>query len=42
MDIQTALITAVEYLIKGFFWINPDWDKYLDRTTGLGLDWITQ
>jgi len=41
MDIQTALITAVEYLIRGLFGYKPDWIKYLDSATGLGLDWIT-
>jgi len=41
MDIQTALITAVEYLIRGLFGYKPDWIKYLDSGTGLGLDWIT-
>jgi len=28
MDIQTALITAVKCLIKGFFEYKPDWIKY--------------
>ena len=41
MDIQTALITAVECLIRGFFGYKPDWIKQLDSATGLGLDWIT-
>jgi len=41
MDIQSALITAVECLIRGFFGCKPDWMKYLDSATGLGLDWIT-
>jgi len=41
MDIQTALITAVKCLIRGFFGYKPDWVKYLDSATELGLDWIT-
>ena len=40
IDIQTALITAIECLIRGFFGYKPDWIKYLDSATGLGLDWI--
>jgi len=40
MDIQTAFITAVKCLIRVFF--QMDWIKYLDSTTGLGSDWITQ
>jgi len=42
MDIQTALITAVICLIRGFFGYKPDWIKYFDRSTGLGSDRITQ
>ena len=42
MDIQTALITAVECSIRVFFGYKPDWIKYLDSATGLGSDWITQ
>jgi len=43
MDIQTALITAVKCLIRGFSGYKADWIKYLDRCTGLlnetfGLD----
>jgi len=42
MDIQTALITAVKCLIRVFFGHKRDWIKYLDRSTGLGPDWVTQ
>jgi len=42
MDIQTALITAVKCSIRVFFGYKPDWIKYFDRFTGLGLDRITQ
>jgi len=35
MDIQTALITAIKCLIRVFFGYQPDWIKYLDRSTGL-------
>jgi len=42
MDIQTALITAVKCLMRAFFGYKPDWIKYLNSTTGLVLDWITQ
>ena len=38
MDIQTSLTTAV----KCFFGYKPDWIKYLDRSTGLGSDQISQ
>jgi len=41
MDIETALITAVKCIIRGFFGYKPVWMKYLDSATGLGLDWIT-
>ena len=41
MDIQTALITAGECLIRGIFGYKPDWIKYLDSGTGLGSDWMT-
>ena len=41
MDIQTALITAVKCL-EGFSGYIPDWIKYLDKSTGLGSDQITQ
>jgi len=39
-DIQTALITAGECLIRACLGYKPDWIKYLDSATGLGLDWI--
>jgi len=42
MDIQTALITAVKCLIRVFFGYIPDWIKYLDKSTGLGSDRISQ
>jgi len=42
MDIQTALNTAVECLIKVCFRYKPDWIKYLDSATELGSYWITQ
>jgi len=42
MDIQTALITAVKYLIRGFFGYKPDWIKHFGRSTGLGSDRITE
>jgi len=42
MDIQTALITAVKYLIRVFFGYKPDWIKYFNRSTGLGSDGITE
>jgi len=42
MDIQTALITAVKYLIRRFFGHKPDWIKYSYRSTELGLDRIAQ
>jgi len=42
MDIQIALITAVKCLIRVFFGFKPDWIKYLDGSTGLGSDRITQ
>jgi len=35
-------ITAVKCLIRMFFGYKPDWIKYLDRSTGLGSDRITQ
>jgi len=41
MDVQTALITAVQCLNRVFFGYKPDWIKYLDSVTGLGSDWIT-
>jgi len=40
MDIQTASISAVKWL--GCFGYKPDWIKYLDSTTGLGSDGVTQ
>jgi len=42
MDIQTALITAEKCLIRVFLGYKPDWIKYLDRSTGLGSDRISQ
>jgi len=42
VDVQTALITAVKYLIRVFFAYKPDYMKYLDRSTVLGSDRITQ
>jgi len=42
MDNQTALITAVKCKFGVFFWYKLDWIKYLDRSTGLGSDRITQ
>jgi len=42
MDIQTALITAVKCLIRVFLGYKPDWINYLDRSTRLGSDRITQ
>jgi len=41
-DIQTALIIAVKCLIRVFLGYKPDWIKYLDRSTRLGSDRITQ
>ena len=41
MDIQTALVTAVKCSIRVFFGYKSDWIKYLERSTGLGSDWIT-
>jgi len=34
MDIQTAFITAEKCIITDFFGYKPDWNKYLDRSTG--------
>ena len=43
MDIQTALISAEKCLIIGFFFgYKPDWIKYLNRSTGLGSDRMSQ
>jgi len=42
MDIQAALITAVNSLIRGFFEYKPDWIKYLERSTRSGSDRIAQ
>ena len=42
VDIQIALITAEKCLIKVFFEYKPDWIKYLDKSTGLGSDLISQ
>jgi len=36
MDIQTALLTAVECLIRGFSDTNQDWIKYLDSAIAIG------
>jgi len=36
------LITAVKCLIRVFFRYKPDWINYLDKSTGLGSDRITQ
>jgi len=42
MDIQTAFVTAAKWFNQSFFWYKPDWIKYLETSTGLGLDRITQ
>ena len=42
MDIQTALITAVTCLIRVFLGYKRDWINYLDRSTGLGSNRLTQ
>jgi len=42
MDVQTALITTVKCLIRGFFRHEPDRIKYLDNITGLGSVSVTQ
>ena len=42
MDIQSELNTAEKCLIRVFFGYKSDWIKYLDRSTGLGSDWISQ
>ena len=42
MDIQSALITGEKRLMRVFFGYKPDWIKYLDKSTGLGSDRISQ
>jgi len=42
MDIQTAIDHCSEMVNQSFFRHKPDRIKYLDRSTGLGSDRITQ